>query len=141
MSKKYYVVNIDTGVGRVMRSTEHLTQNFIVNEVKSYKSEIVLYSQSLLNDIQKMRDRFGKTKINSALRTLSQNSTLDTSSHVKGCAFDIRQYKGVAIDVMNRYWKKIRSYKGGTGLYYKKKFFHVDNDKVKGEREWKGKGD
>ena len=117
-----------------------LSSNFRVREFACKDgSDAVLVAPRLVMVLQSIRDHFGKAvNINSGYRTPQYNTKVggvDQSQHCYGTAADIT-VKGVDVEAVAAYARKIMPDWGGVGLYTAQGFTHID---VREDRsDWNG---
>ena len=117
-----------------------LSSNFKVKEFACKDgSDAVLVAPRLVMVLQSIRDHFGKAvNINSGYRTPQYNTKVggvDQSQHCYGTAADIT-VKGVDVETVAAYARKIMPDWGGVGLYKAQGFTHID---IREERsDWVG---
>ena len=107
-----------------------LSSNFQVKEFACKDgSDAVLVAPRLVMVLQSIRDHFGAPiTINSAYRTPQYNDKVGgaaQSQHCYGTAADIT-VKGVAVETVAVYARKIMPDWGGVGIYKKQGFTHID---------------
>ena len=117
-----------------------LSSNFQVKEFACKDgSDAVLVAPRLVMVLQSIRDRFGAAvSITSGYRTPQYNAKVggvDQSQHCYGTAADIA-VKGVGVDTVAAYARKIMPDWGGVGIYKKHGFVHVDVREARAE--WNG---
>lgn len=107
-----------------------LSSNFQVKEFACMDgSDAVLVAPRLVMVLQSIRDHFGASvSITSGYRTPQYNEKVGGvahSQHCYGTAADIT-VKGVAVETVAAYARKIMPDWGGVGIYKKQGFVHVD---------------
>ena len=107
-----------------------LSSNFKVKEFACKDgSDAVLVAPRLVMVLQSIRDHFGKAvNINSGYRTPQYNTKVggvDQSQHCYGTAADIT-VKGVEVEIVAAYARKIMPDWGGVGVYKSQGFTHID---------------
>ena len=107
-----------------------LSSNFQVKEFACKDgSDAVLVAPRLVMVLQTIRDHFGAPiTINSGYRTPQYNTKVggvDQSQHCYGTAADIT-VKGVGVETVAAYARKIMPDWGGVGIYKEQGFIHVD---------------
>ena len=117
-----------------------LSSNFRVREFACKDgSDAVLVAPRLVMVLQSLRDHFGAPiTINSAYRTPQYNAKVggaDQSQHCYGTAADIT-VKGVGVETVAAYARKIMPDWGGVGLYTSHGFVHVDVRETRSD--WNG---
>ena len=104
-----------------------LSANFKVREFKCNDgSDDIYISDELVEILQKIREKFGETKINSAYRTEAYNKRVggvSKSQHLLGTAADIYVF-GVKPQDIAEYAEYLMPKSGGIGLYGS--FVHID---------------
>ena len=117
-----------------------LSSNFRVKEFACKDgSDAVLVAPRLVMVLQSIRDRFGAAvSITSGYRTPQYNAKVggvDQSQHCYGTAADIA-VKGVGVDTVAAYARKIMPDWGGVGIYKGQGFVHVDVRETRSD--WNG---
>ena len=117
-----------------------LSSNFRVKEFACKDgSDAVLVAPRLVMVLQSIRDHFdAPVGINSGYRTPQYNTKVggvDQSQHCYGTAADIA-VKGVGVDTVAAYARKIMPDWGGVGLYKAQGFVHVDVREARAD--WNG---
>lgn len=107
-----------------------LSSNFRVKEFACKDgSDAVLVAPRLVMVLQSIRDHFdAPVSINSGYRTPQYNAKVggvDQSQHCYGTAADIA-VKGVGVETVEAYARKIMPDWGGVGIYKSQGFVHVD---------------
>jgi len=121
---QYMVVNVETGETRRLLGNSLLEKdcpNFQVYEfVSTNKSEIVLYSPTLLKYLQHLRNEFKRAVvITSAHREIAFNESVDgyeDSEHLYGLAVDFRMY-GIEIERLANACINLGGYYCNVGKY------------------------
>jgi uncharacterized protein YcbK (DUF882 family) len=91
--------------------------------------------------VERLRERFGPTTINSAYRDRMYNTIVGgtlASQHMKNTALDVRCATGTPSDWVS-FLRKLRQegvFKGGLAVYRRSGFVHVDTRGV--NVEWEG---
>lgn len=132
LQREYVIVDVDTGTSRKVTGSFKLSRNLAVWElVSTDKSEIVLYSSSLLMKFQKIRDKVGKSiKINSGHRELAFNKEVGgyfESWHLFGRALDLGVPSGITVDGFHKICLEVMGHDSGVGVY--RSWVHIDNGK------------
>ena len=117
-----------------------LSSNFRVKEFACKDgSDAVLVAPRLVMVLQSIRDHFdAPVSINSGYRTPQYNTKVggvDQSQHCYGTAADIA-VKGVGVDTVAAYARKIMPDWGGVGIYKSQGFVHVDVRETRAD--WNG---
>ena len=117
-----------------------LSSNFRVKEFACKDgSDAVLVAPRLVMVLQSIRDHFdAPVRINSGYRTPQYNTKVggvDQSQHCYGTAADIA-VKGVGVDTVAAYARKIMPDWGGVGIYKFQGFVHVDVRETRAD--WNG---
>lgn len=117
-----------------------LSSNFRVKEFACKDgSDAVLVAPRLVMVLQSIRDHFGAPiTINSAYRTPQYNAKVggaDQSQHCYGTAADIT-VKGVEVETVAAYARKIMPDWGGVGIYKTQGFTHIDVRETRSD--WNG---
>ena len=117
-----------------------LSSNFKVKEFACKDgSDAVLVAPRLVMVLQSIRDHFGKAvSINSGYRTPQYNTKVggvDQSQHCYGTAADIT-VKGVSVEKVAAYARKIMPDWGGVGIYKARGFTHIDVRETRSD--WNG---
>ena len=120
--------------------TKKLSTNFTVAEFACKDgSDAVLVAPRLVMVLQSIRSHFAApVTISSAYRTPQYNTKVggvDQSQHCYGTAADIT-VKGVDVETVAAYARKIMPDWGGVGLYKAQGFTHIDIREVRSD--WNG---
>ena len=124
LEKWYIVVNLETGSTRKLQGNSFLRKdcpNFKVYElVSTDKTEIVLYSPTLIKYLQKLRNKYSKAVvITSGNREILFNESVNgykDSEHLYGLAVDIK-INGVGVDRLYNACIEIGGYFCNVGRY------------------------
>jgi uncharacterized protein YcbK (DUF882 family) len=125
------IVNIDNGKHEKVSLTHKLSKNLCVKELMGDDTEIVLYSQGLINVFQKIRNKCNQPiTITSGYRSLSYNNKCggaENSMHLYGRALDLYKPHYMTFNNFRQIIYDIWQGQGGIGLYENSNFIHIDN--------------
>ena len=117
-----------------------LSSNFTVKEFSCNDgTDTVFVAPRLVMVLQSIRDHFGKAvNINSGYRTPQYNTKVGgaaQSQHCYGTAADIT-VKGVGVETVAAYARKLMPDWGGVGIYKSQGFTHIDVRETRSD--WNG---
>ena len=123
----YICCNVDTGESRLLLGSYHLSKNFQVYEFSCSGSEVILYSQKHVDNLQVIRDHYNKSiKITSGFRNITVNKKVggvDQSDHMIGLATDI-VVSGVSSKELKLVVNKVVGYYSNIITYYNTNHVH-----------------
>ncbi len=125
---KLIICNVDNNEVKKVDTSDQLSKNFKIREFRSRQSEVVLYSQRLVNVLQAVRDHYGNPlSLSNAHRTLSHNSDVGgsiDSDHIYGKAADIYMW-GVDAEELKKVVSKIAGHYSNIVTYHNTNHVHI----------------